>query len=167
MSAIKSHQLRAARALLGWSQEKLAEMSGVSLPTIKRLEPGEDVPATKVETMERLRQAFEAAGVEFTNGGQPGIRMMMLQTWWEIHLTPKGWVKGNKLLDYGRETTDAPPRDRVLTIRQEVRGAGHYPKPLVRWHGEDVAAIRRLLSKYDKVLDDTPAPNFEDLNLSK
>jgi transcriptional regulator with XRE-family HTH domain len=68
-------QLRAARALVAWSQEKLAEASGVSLPTIKRLEPGDGVLPTKVETMQKLQRALEAAGVEFTNGGQPGVRM--------------------------------------------------------------------------------------------
>ena len=60
---------------MAWSQERLAEAAGVSLPTIKRLEPGEGSLATKVETMEKLRRALEAAGVEFTNGDQPGVRM--------------------------------------------------------------------------------------------
>jgi transcriptional regulator with XRE-family HTH domain len=70
-------QLRAARALLSWSQERLAEASGVSLATIKRLEPGEGILATKVETMEKLRRALESAGVEFIaeNGGGPGVRL--------------------------------------------------------------------------------------------
>ncbi len=67
-------QLRAARALLSWSQERLAQESGVSPPTIKRLEPGEGSLQTKVETMKRLQAALEAAGVEFTNGGQPGVQ---------------------------------------------------------------------------------------------
>lgn len=68
-------QLRAARALLAWSQERLAAESGVSLPTIKRLEPGDGSLATKVATMEKLQSALEAAGVEFTNSGQPGVRL--------------------------------------------------------------------------------------------
>jgi transcriptional regulator with XRE-family HTH domain len=68
-------QLRAARALLAWSQEKLAEASGVSAPTIKRLEPGEGSLPTRVETMEKLRRALEAAGVEFTNGDVPGVKL--------------------------------------------------------------------------------------------
>jgi transcriptional regulator with XRE-family HTH domain len=53
----------------------LADASGVSLTTIKRLEPGNGSLATKVETMEKLQRALEAAGVEFTNGGQPGVRV--------------------------------------------------------------------------------------------
>lgn len=75
ISIMQKSQLRAARAMLGWSQERLAEASGVSLPTIKRLEPGEGPLSTKVDTMDKLQRALEAAGVEFTNGGQPGVRL--------------------------------------------------------------------------------------------
>lgn len=71
-------QLRAARALLGWSQERLAEASGVSVPTIKRLEPGDGLLQTRVETQEKLRAALEAAGVAFTNGDEPGVRLKRL-----------------------------------------------------------------------------------------
>jgi len=77
MSIVQRSQLRAARALLSWSQERLAEASGVSLATIKRLEPGDGMLATKVETMEKLRRALVSAGVEFIaeNGGGPGLRL--------------------------------------------------------------------------------------------
>jgi transcriptional regulator with XRE-family HTH domain len=75
MSIMQRSQLRAARALLAWSQERLAKESGVSLPTIKRLEPGEGSLPTKVETLEKLQAALEAAGVEFTNGGEPGVKL--------------------------------------------------------------------------------------------
>jgi transcriptional regulator with XRE-family HTH domain len=70
-------QLRAARALLSWSQERLAEVSGVSVPTIKRLEPGDGPLETRVETMAKLQRALEAAGVEFIpeNGGGTGVRL--------------------------------------------------------------------------------------------
>jgi transcriptional regulator with XRE-family HTH domain len=65
-------QLRAARGLLGWSQEKLAEESGVGRATIADFEAGKRAPYDR--TLEQLRAALEAAGVEFTNGGQPGVR---------------------------------------------------------------------------------------------
>lgn len=68
-------QLRAARALLEWSQAVLAENSGISLPTIKRLEPGDGPLVGQLSTITALERALEAAGVEFTNGGQPGVRM--------------------------------------------------------------------------------------------
>ncbi|CAO4141534.1 helix-turn-helix domain-containing protein [Methylorubrum aminovorans] len=70
-------QLRAARALLGWSQDRLSEASGVSLPTIKRLEPGEGSLQTRVDTLSKLQAALEAAGVLFIaeNGEGPGVRL--------------------------------------------------------------------------------------------
>jgi transcriptional regulator with XRE-family HTH domain len=68
-------QLRAARALLEWSQAVLAERSGVSLPTIKRLEPGNGVLSANHNTVVALERALEAAGVEFTNSDQPGVRL--------------------------------------------------------------------------------------------
>lgn len=70
-------QLRAARALLGWSQDRLSEASGVSLPTIKRLEPGEGFLQTRVETLNKLQVALEEAGVLFIaeNGEGPGVRL--------------------------------------------------------------------------------------------
>jgi transcriptional regulator with XRE-family HTH domain len=65
-----SEQLRAARALLRWEQKDLAAASGVSLPSIKRIEtrPGE---ITSFEsTLMNLRSALETAGVEFLDEGQ-------------------------------------------------------------------------------------------------
>lgn len=66
-------QLRAARALIGMTQAELAEMAGVSLPTIKRIETGSDA---KMSTVQALQMALEAAGVEFIseNGGGAGVR---------------------------------------------------------------------------------------------
>jgi transcriptional regulator with XRE-family HTH domain len=71
-------QLRAARGLLGWSQEKLAEESGVGRATIADFEAGKRAPYDR--TIEQLRHALEAAGVEFTNGGQPGVRIRKQET---------------------------------------------------------------------------------------
>src|ERR1700736_4433013 len=75
--SITSEQVRAARALLRWEQRDLAEASGVSLPSVKRLEtqPGELVAQER--TIVELRKALEAAGIEFIaeNGGGPGVRL--------------------------------------------------------------------------------------------
>ncbi len=62
---ITIEQLRAARGLLGWTQKKLAQMSKLSVPAIARLERGEVDP--RVNTLTRLRECFEKAGVEFTD----------------------------------------------------------------------------------------------------
>lgn len=72
---VSIRQVKAARALLDWSQAQLAEAAGVSLPTLKRLEAGDGDLGGREGTSYRIRSALEAAGVEFTNGGQPGVRM--------------------------------------------------------------------------------------------
>jgi transcriptional regulator with XRE-family HTH domain len=74
---ITSEQIRAARALLRWEQRDLADASKVSLPSIKRLETTPGPLAAQARTVEALRSALEAAGVEFIseNGGGPGVRL--------------------------------------------------------------------------------------------
>lgn len=66
---ITAAQLRAARALLGMDQRALAEASGLSLPTIQRMEASEDVIRGQVESLMKLIAALEAAGVELINQG--------------------------------------------------------------------------------------------------
>jgi len=62
-------QMRAARALVGMEQKTLAEMSGVSLPTIQRMEASNGVVRGVIETLMKVMGALEAAGVEFINEG--------------------------------------------------------------------------------------------------
>lgn len=66
-------QWRAARALVGWNQGALAERIGVHPLTIKRLESGAGNVSDDVRR--RARDALEAAGIEFLNDGQPGVRL--------------------------------------------------------------------------------------------
>ena len=68
-------QLRAARALLGWSQTELASRAGLSLPTVKRVEGGFG-PNVSDEARLKLQHALEAAGLEFLeeNGAGLGVR---------------------------------------------------------------------------------------------
>lgn len=66
---ITAAQLRAARALLGMDQRDLAEASGLSLPTIQRMEASEDVIRGQVESLMKLIAALEAAGIELINQG--------------------------------------------------------------------------------------------------
>jgi transcriptional regulator with XRE-family HTH domain len=66
-------QCRAARGLLGWSQAQLAEASKVAIKTIADFERGSRTPYDR--TLVNVRAAFEAAGVEFTNGGEPGVKL--------------------------------------------------------------------------------------------
>ena len=66
-------QIRGARGLLGWAQVTLANAAGLSEPTIKRYETGN--AKVSPEAVSKIVAALEAAGIEFTNGGRPGVRM--------------------------------------------------------------------------------------------
>ncbi|MHC2108356.1 helix-turn-helix domain-containing protein [Methylobacterium sp. CM6246] len=70
-------QVKAARALLGWSQGDLATKSGVSKPTVARLETADGDLGGYADTRDKLLQAFEVAGVIFIeeNGEGPGVRL--------------------------------------------------------------------------------------------
>jgi transcriptional regulator with XRE-family HTH domain len=65
-------QCRAARAMIGWSQDQLATASKVAKATIANFEAGTREPYPR--TLKDIWEALEAAGVEFTNGGQQGVK---------------------------------------------------------------------------------------------
>jgi transcriptional regulator with XRE-family HTH domain len=65
-------QCRMARAALGLGVRELAAAAKVSTDTVARFERGDEL---KERTIDALQRALEAAGVEFTNGDQPGIRL--------------------------------------------------------------------------------------------
>jgi transcriptional regulator with XRE-family HTH domain len=67
-------QIKAARELLGWSQEAIAKASGVSIPTIKRLEAAGGDLGGRPATGEKIIAALEKAGVEILEDGQ-GVRL--------------------------------------------------------------------------------------------
>lgn len=70
------NQLRAARALIGWSQAQVAQAAGISVPTVKRAE-GQAAISASADAIAALRAALETAGVVFLaeNGGGPGVRL--------------------------------------------------------------------------------------------
>jgi hypothetical protein len=70
------NQLRAARGLVAMDQVTLAQASGVSANTIRSMEGrGAGVLSSGLDTIKRVQNALEAAGVEFLNHGQPGVRL--------------------------------------------------------------------------------------------
>ena len=77
---ITAAQCRAARGLLQWSQQKLAKEAGIGVVTVIQLENEAGQP--RRATMQVMRNAFEAAGVEFIdeNGGGPGVRLRAQET---------------------------------------------------------------------------------------
>ena len=76
---ITSAQCRAARGLIGWSQQELAGKAQVGVVTVHQLEAGTSEP--RHSTLDVIKRAFELAGVEFIdeNGGGPGVRLRKRQ----------------------------------------------------------------------------------------
>jgi transcriptional regulator with XRE-family HTH domain len=66
-------QCRAARGLLNWSQGNLAGVAKVARATLAEFELGKRTPYAR--TLDFLQSALESAGVEFTNGDEPGVRL--------------------------------------------------------------------------------------------
>lgn len=78
---ISAGQLRAARALLGIDQRELADIAGLSVPTIQRMEASEGVIRGNVDSLMKLIGALDTAGIELIGDGTPstgggrGIRL--------------------------------------------------------------------------------------------
>jgi transcriptional regulator with XRE-family HTH domain len=78
---ITSAQMRAARALLGIDQRQLAQYSGLSLPTIQRMETSGGVVRGNVDSLMKLVEALAANGIELigegaaSGGGGRGVRL--------------------------------------------------------------------------------------------
>jgi transcriptional regulator with XRE-family HTH domain len=73
-------QIRAARALLGWSSQQLADRSGVHYATVSRAEQTDDVPSMRTASLRALQTALEAGGIIFLSAGDnrdggPGVRL--------------------------------------------------------------------------------------------
>jgi hypothetical protein len=78
---ITGNQLKAARALAGVDQLVLANAAKVAVNTIRNMEShGPDPITSGAVTVRNVQSALEAAGVEFTNGGQPGVRLRRSQS---------------------------------------------------------------------------------------
>lgn len=70
---ITSQQMRAARALLGIDQRQLAELAGLSAPTIQRMEASDGQVRGVVDTLVKVVTALEAAGIELIGENAPSI----------------------------------------------------------------------------------------------
>ena len=74
---ISTGQVRAARALLRWRAQDLADASGVGVATIRRMEVLDGVPSGQIRSLAAIQFALEAAGVDFigTPDDRPGVRL--------------------------------------------------------------------------------------------
>ncbi len=68
-----TRQIKAARSLIGWEQHHLASSSGVAISTIRRLESQRGQIGARFETIEKICEAFERAGIEFIGEPNPGV----------------------------------------------------------------------------------------------
>ena len=75
---IFTEQIRAARALLGWSQDDLAKSASIGIATLRRLEGARGKIRGTAETVWKIQKALEQGGVEFIDGDDtkgPGLRL--------------------------------------------------------------------------------------------
>ena len=74
---VSSSQIKAARAMLGWSAIELANRSGVGSASIKRYEVQDGVPVANTKNLMSIRNALEEAGIEFTGDPfvNPGVTL--------------------------------------------------------------------------------------------
>jgi predicted transcriptional regulator len=70
VNMITSRQIRAARALLGWSQQQLADKAIVSLNAVARLE--NEIVDSRISTVQAIEKALAKAGIEFLDADQKG-----------------------------------------------------------------------------------------------
>ena len=74
---LTSDQIRAARALLRWPAQKLADQAKLGISTIQRMEAASGVPVASARNLDKVQRVLEAAGAVFIdeNGGGPGVRL--------------------------------------------------------------------------------------------
>ncbi len=78
---ITSAQMRSARALLGIDQRRLAELAGVSVPTVQRMEASNGTVRGMIDSLTRVVEALDRAGIELigdnavSTGGGRGVRL--------------------------------------------------------------------------------------------
>jgi predicted transcriptional regulator len=74
---LSGNHIRAARALLGMDQEALARAADVSINTIRNMEAcGGDPVGGRASTRDQVQSCLERLGIEFQNGGSPGVRLL-------------------------------------------------------------------------------------------
>jgi hypothetical protein len=78
--------------------------------------------------------------------------MSFSREWTDYHLTPKGWIEGSTLVDFGNRTNVDPPFDRVQTYRWEEEQTSGYSKMHkggeITWESDDKNAIQELRSQF-------------------
>lgn len=120
---ISIEQIKAARALLGWTQEELANRAGLSKPAVNTLE--RRIANPKVETMSAIQKAMEEAGVAFTDG--PGVKLVSSVIKTEV------WEGENALLRLVQDIYDTLNRSggRLMISGVEEKRYKEFGGPLI------------------------------------
>lgn len=128
---ISAKQIKAARVFLDWEQRHLAEHSGLSLPTIQRMEKL-GLERSSVANAQKVQAALEAAGIIFIprNGGGPGVRLRDAAG--PAGTTPPpsfaatiGTALGSMS---GKAGAEPEPQLRTVSPEDEVRGGREVPE---------------------------------------
>jgi len=153
---ISAAQIRAARALVGWTQAQLAANSGLSEISIQNIEKGATDP--RASTLAAIERALEAAGVEFTNGGRPGVRFREAAP---THIREEAMTT---VRDGDNSTPEFISEDDVHTFEgylryQGIDAATATPADLAIWRGIfDRATERRLADPKVGLMKLQPVP---------
>lgn len=132
---IKVGQIRAARALLDWSQKDLAARAGVSDMSIMNYESGKRTPHQ--DTLEKILQAFEIGGVIFTKNGvelkQDSITVIEGENWYlrlldDVYYSLLDTPKAELIILCGNDKVSPPP---VNSLLRKMRRAGIAMRQLV------------------------------------
>ena len=148
---ITGAQIRAARALLRWSAEKLAEKAKVGVMTIRRAEAEDGTPSMIANNAEAIRRALETGGVEFTNGDSPGVRVRR-QTLADFEFA--GWRSSSA--DYGIVRA----RDGAHRILAEI--ATEYLEDLARMTNPTAEQLKQELLKRQRHFIDEIERRYRD-----
>ena len=120
---LTSEQLRAARAMVRMEQTRLAERSGVSVETIKRLEARQGKLNAKSETVDRLRYALESEGVAFSSDpDHPGVYLGAdkIKAHVEVMTAQIAGAVQASLMNQLRENPEMLERDQTKLIKKAL-----------------------------------------------
>jgi len=135
-------QIKAGRALLGWTQDRLAKAAKLSKPAIANLERGTVMP--RMETINAITKALETAGVEFTEG--PGVRLrgqtLRVQIWEGTDAIFRLWQDSLETLKNGGERLISGVDERVF---DRIAGKERFRQMLEKFYEHNITT--RILSR--------------------
>lgn len=155
---LTSEQVRAGRALLRWEQKDLAEASGVSLPSIGRLEIRPGPLAAQQRTVDAIVEAFDAAGVTFdlARGRGPGARLKASMREYSARITMEDDDFVVSVRDLPEVVTSGDTLEQALELAEDAIAAVvewriakkmELPEPSPEEPGEHLVSLRAHLAE--------------------